>query len=90
MDFARSFAQADKVVVPDIYFVRDSLEERQKVSASHLVAEIVNLGGNASHIPSFDSIREHLVAELAPGDLLITMGAGNVDEVAYDVLKALG
>jgi len=86
-DFARSFGQADCVVVPDIYFVRDSIEEKQKVSAGHLVAEIVNLGGDARHIPTLEGIRDYLLGEITSGDLVITMGAGNVNEVAYDVFE---
>ena len=36
-DFAASFAAADLTIVPDIYFVRDSESERQKVSSADLV-----------------------------------------------------
>lgn len=80
-DFARSFALADLVVVPDIYFVRDSEEERQMVHARDLVREIVSHGGNAIYIPSFDEIEQFLDNNLHPRDVLITMGAGNVYEI---------
>ena len=39
-DFAKSFGQADVTLVPDIYFVRDSEAEKQRVSSTDLVSEI--------------------------------------------------
>ncbi len=88
-DFARSFANADKIIVPDIYFVRDSEEDRKSVSSMDLVGEISNLGGDAAYLPTFPEIVEYLCRNLAPGDVLLTMGAGTVDEVARDVLARL-
>lgn len=80
-DFARSFEAADETIVPDIYFVRDSEQERQRVSAADLVQRIRQNGQNAQHIPDFDAIAEHLRREVQPGDLVLTMGAGNVWEI---------
>ena len=80
-DFARSFALSDLVIVPDIYFVRDSEEERHMVHARDLVREIVSHGGNAIYIPSFDEIEQFLENNMNAGDVLITMGAGNVYEI---------
>ncbi|MBN1868445.1 UDP-N-acetylmuramate--L-alanine ligase [Candidatus Sumerlaeota bacterium] len=80
-DFARSFQYADLVVVPDIYFVRDSETEREMVHARDLVREIVGHGGNAVYIPSFAEIEQFLANNVNRGDVLLTMGAGNVWEV---------
>ncbi len=82
-DFARSFSEADCVVVPDIYFVRDSLCETGRVSAEDLVREISLLGGSARYIPDFDGIMEMISNDVRPGDILLTMGAGNIHEVAH-------
>jgi UDP-N-acetylmuramate--alanine ligase len=89
-DFARALTVADKIVVPDIYFVRDSEKERQAVRSQDLVAEIQNLGADALHIKEFDSIRRYLVESLAAGDVLMTMGAGDVWRLASPVLADLG
>jgi UDP-N-acetylmuramate--alanine ligase len=88
-DFARSFGNADKIVVPDIYFVRDSEEDRKSVSSMDLVGEISNLGGDAIYVPSFAEIIDYLSKNLKTGDVLITMGAGTVDEVAHGVLSRI-
>ncbi len=89
-DFARSFGAADRVIVPDIYFVRDSEREKEYISAEDLVAQIRLNGGDAVYRNSFESISRHLKASLAPGDLVVTMGAGNIWEVADDIVRWLG
>lgn len=85
-DFAESFAQADETIVPEIYFVRDSETEKQRVSAQDLVSRISASGQRARHIPEFSAIVEYLREEASAGDLIVTMGAGNVWEIARDLV----
>ncbi len=88
-DFAESFALADRVIVPDIYFVRDSERERDLVCAQDLVREIAYHGGEATYVAQFDEITTHLANETQPGDLVITMGAGNIWKVADALVQRL-
>jgi len=88
-DFARSFSQADKIIVPDIYFVRDSDQERATVNAGDLVRELVGLGYDAEYIPSWGAIVDRISAQAERGDVVLTLGAGNVNEVAYALLERL-
>ncbi|MFH1749045.1 MAG: UDP-N-acetylmuramate--L-alanine ligase [Planctomycetota bacterium] len=87
--FAESFSQADRVVVPDIFFVRDSQLEREAVCAADLVAQIRQRGDDAEYVPTFAGIVERLVADVAPGDVVLTMGAGNIWKVADELLRQL-
>ena len=89
-DFARSFALASEVIVPDIYFVRDSDREKDFICSEDLVAQIRLHGGAAVYRRSFDEIALHLQTTLAPGDLVVTMGAGNIWEVADEIVRWLG
>jgi UDP-N-acetylmuramate--alanine ligase len=89
-DFALALAVADKIIVPDIYFVRDSEQERQAVRSEDLVAEVQNRGADAVYIKDFDSIRRYLVESLGSGDVLMVMGAGDVWRLADPLLKELG
>jgi UDP-N-acetylmuramate--alanine ligase len=89
-DFARSFGSADKVIVPDIYFVRDSEREKEYISGQDLVAQIRLHAGDAIYLKNFVAIVEHLKNNLVPGDLVVTMGAGNVWEVADEIVRWLG
>ncbi len=86
-DFAASFALADETIVPDIYFVRDSESERQAVNATDLVARILNKGHVARYVPEFSDIVKFLRRELRPGDLVVTMGAGNVWEIGDELSR---
>ncbi len=89
-DFARSFAQADAVFVPDIFFVRDSDREKDYISAEDLVSQVRLHGGSAEYLKTFDRIVDRLQGELRAGDLLVTMGAGNVWEIADEMVRWLG
>jgi UDP-N-acetylmuramate--alanine ligase len=89
-DFARSFALADRVVVPDIYFVRDTERDRQAVNAADLVEAICRGGGNATYVPAFGEIVRQVAEEAEPGDVVMTMGAGTIWKVADELVQRLG
>ena len=88
-DFARSFGEADEVIVPDIYFVRDSEREKDYICSNDLVAQIRLHGGEAVYLKSFKEIVTHLKDIVGTGDLVVTMGAGNVWEVADEIVHWL-
>ncbi|MFP4379219.1 MAG: UDP-N-acetylmuramate--L-alanine ligase [Candidatus Sumerlaeia bacterium] len=88
-DFARSFQFADLVVIPDIYFVRDTEQESKMVHARDLVRAILGKAGNALYIPSFGEIEQFLINNINEGDVLLTMGAGNIWQVGQHVAKKL-
>ena len=84
--FAQSFTGADAVIVPDIYFVRDSEAERAKVSSSDLVERLRRRGIDAVHVAEFDAIVQRLEATCRDGDLVLVMGAGPVWEIAHELV----
>lgn len=88
-EFASAFTEADIVIVPHIYFVRDSIEEKTKVTAADLVDRLRQRGVQAMHLYPFDAIVEQLENICRPGDLLVVMGAGPVDTVARGFLSAV-
>ncbi|MEM1424727.1 MAG: cyanophycin synthetase, partial [Planctomycetota bacterium] len=86
-EFASAFGQADVVVVPEIYFVRDSEQERTRVSAGDLVEKLRDRGVRAMHLHPFGAIVEQLENLCRPGDLLVVMGAGPVWRIARDYMS---
>ena len=48
---------------------------------------LLEKGVNAHYFPSFEEIEKFLSENCVNGDLLITMGAGNVVEIGEDLLK---
>ncbi len=88
-DFASSFTLADEVIVPDIYFVRDSEQERKLINSEMLVERITRNGTNARYIPDFDNIVKYLASTVKPGVLVATIGAGPVYEIGLKLGKML-
>ena len=76
-----SFGAADVVIVPEIFFVRDTEQERQSVTAGDLVDRLRERGVKARHVHPFSAIAEQLEEIVRPGDLVVTMGAGNVWQI---------
>lgn len=85
-DFGRSFVHADLTLVPEIYYVRDSDQERARVRATDLVDRINRNGQRAIHLPKFEDILHQLKGEAREGDVVVTMGAGSVWEIGRDLV----
>jgi UDP-N-acetylmuramate--alanine ligase len=88
-EFAQSFSSADVVIVPHIYFVRDSELECHKVSACDLVDRLRQRNVIAMHLYPFEAIVEQLEVICRDGDLLVIMGAGPVWQVARQFLNGV-
>jgi len=88
-EFARAFGVADRVIVPDIYSVRDSEADKEAVSSYDLVQRMRALGVTAEHISTLIAVVERLVEAVEPGDVVVTMGAGSVDQVGRHLLYRL-
>ncbi|MHC4123698.1 MAG: UDP-N-acetylmuramate--L-alanine ligase [Planctomycetota bacterium] len=88
-DFAESFKLADVTIVPEIYFVRDTDAAKKEINSKVLVGRIKSNGSEALFIDSFSGICEHLKANVKSGDLVVTMGAGDVWKVADEYIQWL-
>lgn len=86
-EFAASFADADEVLIPNIYRVRDSEEDVQSVSAEQLVDKINAAGTKARHTHDFAQTVDLLKTEAQPSDVVVSIGAGPVHQVAEGVLE---
>jgi UDP-N-acetylmuramate--alanine ligase len=86
-DFAESFKLADMTIVPEIYFVRDSQETKKEVNAQMLVEKMQANGTNALFIEEFGAICDYLKRNVSPGELVVTMGAGDIWKVADEYLQ---
>jgi UDP-N-acetylmuramate--alanine ligase len=83
-EFGRSLALADLVVVLDVYRARERPEDFPGVSG-YLVAEAAAdfaRGRPVWWLPRLEDAERELRGELEEGDLLLTIGAGDVDELA--------
>lgn len=83
-DFAKTLAAADAVVLADIYAARET--DTLGVSSRDLQEKIQALGTDVYYFPSFDEIENFLLENCINGDLLITMGAGDIVKVGESIL----
>ena len=88
-EFAEALRGADRIVIPEIYAARDAEDDRRSVSPSDLVEEVKRLGGDAVFIPDFAGIVDFVRTQARPGDVVVTMGAGDVGDVAGRLAQAL-
>lgn len=87
-EFFTAFNQADKLVVMDIYPAGEKPIEG--VSARALFDGIKSRGHkDAAFIPTFEEAVDWVADNAAPGDIVITLGAGDVWKVGEAVLKRL-
>ena len=70
------FTDADCVLVPDIYPGRE--KDTGIVHARDMVSAINETSGNAVYIPTFEEIRLYLDEHAGEGDLVVTVGSGDV------------
>ncbi|PXV91729.1 UDP-N-acetylmuramate--L-alanine ligase [Lachnotalea glycerini] len=83
-DFAKALSLADKIVLADIYAARET--DTLGISSETLLKELIKLGCDAYYFPSFDEIENFLLENCMHGDLLITMGAGDILKVGERLL----
>jgi len=88
-EFARVLTAADRIVIPEIFAARDADEDRHSVSAGDLVDAVNRCGGDAVQISDFSSIVDFVRTQARTGDVVVTMGAGNVGDVAGRLVEAL-
>ena len=83
-DFAKALCLADKIVLADIYAARET--DNLGISSETLQARIREAGGECYYFPTFDEIENFLLENCTNGDLLITMGAGDVLKIGENLL----
>lgn len=84
-DFAEALSHADHVVLADIYAARET--DTLGISSQTLQKELQKLGKTCWYFPSFEEIEKFLSEKCMHGDLLITMGAGDVLKIGENLLS---
>jgi len=84
-EFAEALSHADKVVLADIYAARET--DTLGISSLDLKHEIEKLGKECFYFGSFEEIEKFLSKNCINGDLLITMGAGNVYQIGEALIS---
>jgi len=87
-EFARAFADADKVVICDVFAAGE--KPIDGVSSQALVQAIRDAGHpDVSYVPRREDVAPWLAEQAKPTDLLITLGAGNIQICCNEVIDLL-
>ena len=84
-DFAKALSVSDHVLLADIYAARE--KDDGSVSSKDLEKKLLELGCDAVYLGDFDSIEKYFEKNSENNDMLITMGAGNIDSVGVELLS---
>lgn len=84
-DLADSLALADHVILADIYASREI--DTGEISSVDLQKKMEENGKKAQYFSSFEEIEKFILKNCTNGDLLITMGAGDIVKVGESLLK---
>jgi UDP-N-acetylmuramate--alanine ligase len=88
-EFAHCFDGAHRVFVTDIYPAGE--KPIPGVTAHTIIDRVKEAGGvGVEHTPTLDAALERVAAEARPGDLVITMGAGDIYKAGEKLLERLG
>ncbi len=87
-DFATAFRDADSVLVLDIYAASE--KPIPGITAELLADRITEEGGQeALYARSFEQAAELITHAAGPGDMILTLGAGSIWQLAPQVLQQL-
>jgi UDP-N-acetylmuramate--alanine ligase len=79
--FSGAFTNADEVIVTDIYAARE--KDPGDIHARDLVKALQAEGVNAQYIETFDAIEAHFAATAKEGDLIMSVGAGDIYKITH-------
>jgi UDP-N-acetylmuramate--alanine ligase len=87
-EFCEAFADADALLIADIYAAGE--DALPGMSSEALARALQERGVAASYSGDLRASTERLIAEARPGDVVLTLGAGNVHLAGEELLRRLG
>lgn len=88
-EFARSFRLADRVWVTPVFAAREQVHNEPEELSQQLVQRMSQQGLRAEFAPSLDQLLASLEDELQPGDVFLTLGAGDIDRIQHALTRRI-
>ena len=83
-EFAQSFVEADVVAITDIYSAGEP--NPKHITGQQLVDPILAYQSNVHYCPTLDDVKTFCKKTLEPGDLVLFLGAGNLNQMIPDAM----
>ncbi len=84
--FSEAFKDVDKVIITDIFAARE--KNNGSIHSKDLTDAVNKISNNAIYLSSFEEIESFLKDKVKEKDLVITMGAGNIYQLAESILNS--
>jgi UDP-N-acetylmuramate--alanine ligase len=88
-ELAASLHNADKIAVAEIFRAREANARPGEVTAADLAAKLIRDGSDVLNEHTWDEIVAQVANDLRPGDVLITMGAGDIGKIGQTIHQRL-
>ena len=79
-EFAKSLCEFDNIIVTNIYAAREKNE--YNVKEEDIINELKKYNKDAIHISDYEEIKSYLKSKVDSGDIILTLGAGNITKLA--------
>ncbi len=87
-EIAEALKAADILLITDIYSAGE--KPIMNVSSQLILNALKEKGKEAIYVEELEAVSNHLLKLSKPGDIIITLGAGNINYAGYEVLKRAG
>lgn len=84
-EFCEALKGSTQVIIADIYAARE--KNPGDISSAMLAEKFNNKGLNTLYMPSFDEIKAYIRKNAGPGDIVITLGAGDINKVVAELAE---
>jgi UDP-N-acetylmuramate--alanine ligase len=88
-EFAESFEAADLVFLVPIFLAREQCSEAAKTTSTLLAERLESREIDVQFLPSLDRLASALDDAVRPGDVLITMGAGDITWIQHELTRRI-
>ncbi len=88
-DFAASFDNCDELLVVPVFAARENVTEEPQRVSRELADRVAARGRNARYVESLDQIITTVDDAARPGDVLIAMGAGDIDRIHHERIRRI-
>lgn len=83
--FAKVLENFDNIILVDIYAARE--QNTINISSKDLVNKIIANGKQALYMPNFEDVAQYIRKNAQPNDLVLTLGAGTITNLASQIVK---
>ncbi len=87
-DFGQAFEDADQVILADIYSAGE--ENTYGISGQQVAEVVASQHAGVVYSPTLEEVQNTLISSLRPGDLVLFMGAGNLNQIIPQVMDYYG